>query len=219
MKHLFIYIFYLCLLSVCVHARPISYPGAWTVMQKNNWESSRLHVHYSPKKTYSVGSVIEYFHNSHHKDILAQLNYLVKRKNTPYTQANIYAKTSIGAKFTPQKQHLVYQASLDADWESRRYFSSFSTRFSYVNAIDAGSFHHHARIGIAPYVADYGNLHTWFMLQADFFPQSLANSFEGIYQNNQLIISALCRFFKGIYLFEIGINENKDLLLNWIVRL
>ena len=49
-------IVFLFFMSICsLGARPISYPGGWTVMQMNDFNSHSLHVHYTPSSKYSFG--------------------------------------------------------------------------------------------------------------------------------------------------------------------
>ena len=60
------------------------------------------------------------------------------------------------------------------------------------------------QIGIAPYLCDYGDLHTWIMLK------SKKNSLE----NNWTTYPAL-KFFKGNTLIEVGYHKK----INWDVHL
>ena len=64
-------------------ARPVSYPGGWTLMQMNDADASTLHVHYSPTARYSVGYKAEYWNDKDWQFHGAQLNYLLKRWNKP----------------------------------------------------------------------------------------------------------------------------------------
>ena len=70
-------------------------------------------------------------------------------------------------------------------------------------------FQQSARVGVAPYVAGYGNLHTWLMLQVTHTPE-----FEG----DEVIATPLVRFFKGANLAEFGVSSNKRFLFNFIAR-
>ena len=47
--------------SVSAMARPVSYPGGWTVMQFNDAYKHSLHVHVSPTAKYSIGYKAEYW--------------------------------------------------------------------------------------------------------------------------------------------------------------
>ena len=62
-----------------INARPISYQGGWTVMQKNDFNRHSLHTHYSPSINYSVGYRAEYWRKREWSFHGIQLNYLIKR--------------------------------------------------------------------------------------------------------------------------------------------
>ena len=199
-------------MSDSAHARPVSYPGGWTLMQMNDKGSNALQLHYSPTARYSIGYRGEYFRDSTWQFHGAQVNYLVNRWNNVGSQANLYLKSSIGLAY--REHHASdYQAKpagtlgIAWDWETRRYFTSYENR--YVNAGDANRFYQQsARIGIAPYIGDYGDIHTWLMLQVDHEPS----------QDESISITPLVRLFKGETLVEAGISTRKEALLNWVVR-
>ena len=44
-----------------INARPISYPGGWTLMQANDYSKHNFHLHYSPSIDYSIGYRAEYW--------------------------------------------------------------------------------------------------------------------------------------------------------------
>ena len=77
-------------------ARPISYPGGWTVMQMNDFNSHSLHVHYTPSSKYSFGYRGEYWRKKDWQFHGGQFNYLIKRLNNPKSQANLYLKSGLG---------------------------------------------------------------------------------------------------------------------------
>ena len=192
-------------------ARPISYPGGWTIMQSNNWQLSRLHGHYSPNINNSIGVAVERYHETGRYNVNLQWNYLLGRKNTKTSQANLYLKTQGGIAIEDGKTQPNASIGIAGDWETRRYFASYEAVGRYAGEFNAGSFHHKARIGIAPYVAEYGGLHLWIMVQAD-------HNLEALDQDNRLIFTPLIRVFKGDYLGEFGVNTNGDVMVNWIVR-
>ena len=96
-------------------------------------------------------------------------------------------------------------AAVSADWETRRVFVSWDSR-----ARDYGidqSVSHAARIGLAPYVAEFGALHSWAMLQVENHPEA----------DNPLQVTPLLRFFRGPLLVEAGYTlEEERFLLNWV---
>lgn len=207
MRYILLFLFFV---SQAAMARPISYPDGWTIMQHNNWEESRLHVHYTPDRKNSLGVVIENENDSDRYDVKGQWNHLLYRNNQKQSQANVYLKTQAGIAFEGDEKEPVASAHLAGDWETRRYFVSYEAHVEKAGNLDDGSFHQHGRIGIAPYVAEYGNIHTWLMLQAEHHPEEKGDE--------QLIVTPMVRVFKGDYLGEVGINSNGDGMFNWVVR-
>ncbi len=193
-------------------ARPISYPGGWTVMQSNNWELSRLHIHYSPEKNYSIGLSVEDFRQSDLYNINFQWNYLLNRRNTKNSQRNMYLRTQLGVISDDDRVEERIAMGFSLDWETRRYFLSYDNEVRYADVFDNGSFHQKARAGIAPYIAGYNKLHTWIMLQVEHHPE------QPELKDTKFLVTPLLRFFKGSYLFEIGADNDSDVLFNWIVR-
>ena len=189
-------------------ARPVSYPGGITLMQTNDMLSSNLHIHYSPSIDYSIGYKGEYWRDDDWQFHGLQLNNLVKRWNKPASQANFYVKS--GAGFIKPKDgetELAGFTGLSVDWENRRYFTQYENRYYHAGDIDQ-FYSQKARLGIAPYMGDYGDLHTWLMLQVDHMPTA----------EDSLTVTPLVRLFKGEYLTEIGVNNRGEALLNIVIR-
>ncbi|MEM9102264.1 MAG: hypothetical protein AAGB12_08065 [Pseudomonadota bacterium] len=196
------------ILPAAVWARPVSYPGGITLMQMNDFDTSSIHMHYSPTANYSLGYKGEYWRNDDWHFQGVQINYLIKRWNKPASQANVYLKSGTGWAFDKDnKNNLAAFTGVSLDWEDRRFFTSYSNRF-----LEAGQitqfFTQNARVGIAPYMGDYGDLHTWLMLQIDHQPE----------KENALTTTFLARFFKGEYLVELGVTQDGDALMNFIIR-
>ena len=191
-------------------ARPVSYPGGWTAMQMNNGDMSSLHLHYSPTFQDSIGLYSErnWGEDWHFTGI--QYNRLVKRWNTPDSQANLYFKAAAG-QADPFGDGADVDAAgfigVGADWETRRWFVSYEGR-AYDLGFDQDA-RQSARIGVAPYIGDYGDLHTWLMLQVENQPEA----------ETPTTLTPLVRFFYDVQLLEIGYTpETEELMLNWIVR-
>ena len=190
-------------------ARPVSYPGGATVMQKNNGFYSSIHAHYSPTFQDSIGLYSErnWAEDWHFTGV--QYNRLVKRWNEKNSQANLYFKGGIGQAdaFGEGGVDFASFAGVAADWETRRLFTSYEAR-----AYDLGfdqTFRQSARIGVAPYIGDYGDLHTWLMLQVENQPES----------ETPTTLTPLVRFFYDVQLVEIGYTpETERFMANWIVR-
>lgn len=202
-----------CLLwAVPALARPVSYPGGWTLMQLNDGSSHSLHVHYSPTARYSIGYKAEYWRESEWQFHGAQFNYLAKRWNAPASQANVYIKSGLGAAYSDAGRfdgevNPAGFIGLAFDWEDRRYFTSYENRYTHAGNIDT-FYMQKARVGIAPYIGDYGDLHTWLMLEVDHNPT----------RRDNVLVTPLVRFFKGEYLTEAGVSHKGDVLFNFVVR-
>tara|TARA_B100001778_G_C18506971_1_gene592334 strand:- start:244 stop:939 length:696 start_codon:yes stop_codon:yes gene_type:complete len=205
------------LLTISASARPISYPKSWTLMQKYNWEKAQLHIHYSPNIKNSLGILSAYYYNEKAKLNAFQWNYLISRNNQKRSQSNLYSKLHLGAiekkirnaNFRENKFHATY--SLSYDWETRRNFFLYNSGLDYEDSTERFSYFQKVRIGVAPYIAPYGKIHTWIMLQIEHTPEEFVSE-------NQFIIASILRFFKGDILCEIGVDSNNKILFNSIIR-
>ena len=208
----FIKIFVLLVISPVVWSRPVSYPGGWTMMLMNNSDRNSVHIHYSPTARYSVGYRGEYWRDREFFIHALQVNNLVKRWNGPASQANIYLQSGLGLAVDDNEQYddqteTVFFTGLAADWENRRFFVSYQNRYTEAN--DLGDFFFQsARFGVAPYIGDYGDLHTWLMLDVRHSPESPDN----------VVITPLVRLLKGVNMIEAGVSDNSDITFNWVRR-
>ena len=188
-------------------SRPISYPGGWTIMQLNNSQKNRIHIHYSPKVNYSLGVAFE--KRSDNQRLNIQLNTLIYRHNTKYSQGNLYLKTQSGIMSDNQQKNINTIITIAGDWETRRYFTHYKFSSEYFPQYQS-QINQKIRLGIAPYVANYGAIHSWFMIQINStFKNKKTHNYE---------ITPLIRLFKGTILTEIGLSLNKKLMLNIVKR-
>lgn len=190
-------------------ARPVSYAGGWTLMQDNNGMYSSLHAHYSPTATDSIGLYVE--QNQEMDTTFTGLQYtrLARRWNAPQSQGNLYLHLGAGAAdpFGSGETEFGSFAGVSADWETRRVFVSYDSRVRDYGENETLS--HAARLGIAPYVAEFGGFHTWAMVQVENTPDA----------DEPLTVTPLLRFFQGPLLVEAGYTlEDEEFLLNWTWR-
>jgi hypothetical protein len=197
----------LLVLPSAVQARPVSYPGGWTLMTTNDVDSNSLHIHYTPDPKNSFGIRHEYMRRAEANADFIQHNHLLKRWNGEGSQANAYIKSGIGVAYDGDDTEAAAFTGLAADWENRRYFTSYENRFLTAGDIDKYA-KHKARIGIAPYIGDVGDLHTWLMIQAD-YDAGAKDNFSA---------TPLVRFFKGADMLEAGYNLDGGGLLNYVHR-
>ena len=210
-------IFLAALLSVLgiVHvaqARPVSYPGGWTAMLMNDGTKHSSHIHYSPTVNTSVGYKFEYWRDQRVALHAVQVNNLLKRWNNPDSQANLYLKSGIGmarsqADDVDHQTRAAGFTGVAADWENRRFFVSYQNRYTELGGID-DFYQQSARIGVAPYIGDYGDLHTWLMLQVEHMPE----------HKDRATVTPIARLFKGAHLLEAGVSNHNNVLFNYIFR-
>ena len=200
------------LLSLCLNnliARPVSYSGGLTFMSYNDYYRNTLLTHYSPTSKISYGYMIQYWQNKEYWINAFNVNYLAKRVNKKYSQANLYLKGGFGLLNTNynNKNELVSYGELALDWETRRYFTSYAASFIKSESVDS-TLMQKSRIGIAPYIAGYGALHTWLMYELQNMPE----------YKDTLISNFVLRLFKSTNLLELGIDQNKNTTINFIKR-
>ena len=112
-----------------VHARPVSYPGGWTVMLKNDGNVNRIHTHFSPTHKFSLGFNGEYWHDEEFILNTFQINNLIKRWNKRNSQANFYIKSGFGFAYSDKAEldgevKISGFSGISFDWENRVIFSS-----------------------------------------------------------------------------------------------
>tara|TARA_B110000438_G_C15565608_1_gene543087 strand:- start:179 stop:751 length:573 start_codon:yes stop_codon:yes gene_type:complete len=141
-------------------ARPISYVGGHTLMLKTSEQSDNIYWHFTPNINYSMGLDYQQDKVSNEYFPSARFTYLLNRKNTDTSQRNLYVKTGVG--LTNSNNHFY---ALTGDWETRRLFVGFSAKKTAGVGYDL--FEQSVKIGLAPYLGDYGDLHTWLMIETN----------------------------------------------------
>ena len=191
-------------------ARPVSYPEGWTLMLKNDRFNNSLHAHYTTDIRHSVGLRLVYDRERDFVFAGGQANRLFKRWNNPDSQANWYGRVAVGGAFDEGGNRGDDEAvfiGTSIDWENRRWFTEAAVEYW-----DAGVYGDwsswHGRLGVAPYIANTGSLHTWFMVE-------LHNRPENDDPNG---VTGLVRFFKGETLVELGVDDEGEALVNLIQR-
>lgn len=200
------------LIPMTAQARAVSYPDAWTVMLRNDAEINSVHIHYTPDTQHSIGLRLRLDRDADALFTGLQINRLFKRWNEIDSQANFYGRIAVGQVSDQSRlnreDELGLFAGLSADWETRRYYISGA-----VEHWDQGDFgtksSAHGRLGIAPYVANTGALHTWFMIEGHYRPDD---------RDDEYGATAIVRFFKGPALLELGIDDDGEPAINYVHR-
>ena len=187
----------LLIISFGLDARPISYTGGSTIMSFSDNIKDSLYYHYSPSYKYSVGieNIRDKYFNDNYSYV--RFTYLLNRKNTENSQRNLYLQSGISSKGFNE-----FFYGMHGDWETRRLFVGFGLKETKRKIHDYSEQYY--QIGVAPYLGDYGDLHTWIMIKAK------ENSLE-----NKWSTYPVLKFFKGNVLVEFGYGEKTE----WDVHL
>lgn len=186
-----IFLFFL-LVAMNIDARPISYQGGSTLISISDNMKDSLYYHYSPSHKYSLGleSVNDKFFNERYTYM--RLTYLLNRKNTKHSQRNLYFQS--GASLTNSEDNF---HGIHGDWETRRLFTGFGYKKIAYNINNYVEQYYQA--GFAPYLGEYGDLHTWLMMKRR------KNTMTGGWNSYPII-----KLFKGNFLIELGYDSKTD---------
>ena len=149
----------LLIISFGLDARPISYSGGSTIMSFSDNIKDSLYYHYSPSYKYSVGieNIRDKYFNDNYSYV--RFTYLLNRKNTENSQRNLYLQSGISSEGFNK-----FFYGMHGDWETRRLFVGFGLKETKRKIHDYSEQYY--QIGVAPYLGDYGDLHTWIMIKA-----------------------------------------------------
>lgn len=151
-----------------------------------------IYYHYSPSYKYSIG--IEKINDKVLDDrySYARLSYLLDRKNTEYSQRNLYFQSGISSIGLDN-----YFYGIHGDWETRRWFVGFG--YKNLDKKIKKYREQYYQFGVAPYVGDYGDLHTWIMLKTK------ENSLDKDWMTYPTL-----KFFKGNILIEFSYHKKTE---------
>jgi hypothetical protein len=182
----------LLIISFGLDARPISYSGGSTIMSFSDNIKDSLYYHYSPSYKYSVGieNIRDKYFNDNYSYV--RFTYLLNRKNTENSQRNLYFQSGINSEGFNKSFY-----GMHGDWETRRLFVGFGLKETKKKIHDYSEQYY--QIGVAPYLGDYGDLHTWIMIKAK------ENSLE-----NKWSTYPVLKFFEGNVLKEFGYGEKTE---------
>ena len=174
------------------YARPISYPGGITVMGFSDNMKDSVYAHYSPSHLYSFGIESKKDKYTQSDYSYLRFTYLLDRKNTEKSQRNFYFQSGINPDGIDN-----YFLGIHGDWETRRLYTGFS--YKNVRLKTQTYQDKFFQLGIAPYLGEYGDLHTWLMVKAK------KNSID-----NDWSVYPMLKLFRGDFLVEIGYNKKTN---------
>lgn len=193
----------LIFLPSLAQARPVSYPEGWMAMTTNDGMENSAMLSYSPTAQNAFGVRTDYMRSDETWLHTLTYNRLLKRWNSSGSQANTYLMTGVGIGDDHGDIAPAGFLGMEADWETRRYYLSYENRFI-TSQVNEQYFDQKARVGIAPYIGDYDDVHTWLMFQVQNNPKS----------DDKFVVTPLVRIFNTEFLTEVGYSSNKTLLFN-----
>lgn len=191
-------------------AHPVPYQGAIGVMTWNQPFMSDTWLTYSFRPDMAVAGRFMRMNmpEGEFRYSGAQLDYLLFRDNGIDHQANIYVYGGGGGVHFQDNTGGAAFYGIEADAENRKYFGLIKAE--QMNTSIGPDFSHvEGRLGIAPYEAEYNELASWLMVQAQWHP-SLERKF---------VLTPLARFFYKSALWEVGVSTDGDWMLNFMFHL
>jgi hypothetical protein len=136
------------------------------------------------------------------------VGFLVKRWNNLGSQANIYANLGYGFERRNGQTSGALNTELQADWESRKYY--LAAEFQAVRLVERDPYNlMRVRAGFAPYLVEFDQLHSWFIVQAE---RNSAVSAE-------TEITPLIRLFYQNVLIEVGMSLKGETNFNFMIHI
>ncbi len=193
-------ILFFFLVSNSGETRPISYSGGSTAMTFSDNMKNSIYYHFSPSHKYSLGieAIEDKFFGSNYSYF--RFTYLLDRKNTQNSQRNLYFQSGVSSKGFDN-----FFYGIHGDWETRRLFFGFSLK--QVENEKKDYYDQSYQLGFAPYIGNYGDLHTWIMLKTK------RNSLMSEWSTYPVL-----KFFKGNVLMEFGYNDKTEWDLHLMYR-
>ncbi len=197
----------LILMPAAVLAHPVSYGGATGVMTWNQPFMSDSWVTYSFRPDTAIAGRFMRMQMKEGELNYSglQLDYLLKRWNGDNYQANIYIYGGGGHVTLDEKIGNGSLGGAEADIENRKYYALIKAE-SMRPTVGEDFNHVEARLGIAPYEAEYNEMASWFMVQAQWHPRL----------EKKFVLTPLARIFYKSFLLETGVSLDGDWMMNFM---
>lgn len=197
-------------LTTPANAMSVSYQGSVGLMGWNSPTVTQWVANYSV--TPWVAPAIEYFGLRGGKGdrelYFPQVGLLLKRWNNEGSQANIYINAGYGIDRKDGKNSGALNTEVQVDWETRRYYLDVelqSVRLVKSNPYNFGRF----RAGFAPYLAEFEQLHSWLIMQAE----------RSDYFGSETSVTPLIRLFYQNVLIELGTSLKGEMNFNFMIHI
>jgi hypothetical protein len=187
-------------------AHPVIFKGGTVLETEQNPDLQHLGTSYTfHQKTAAAFEYLK-FNNAKTEFYFGKLNYRLYRYNGDEAQANIYLTLGSGQRRENQNLTNSNLAQIHLDWENRDYYVSGFQKYISQKDLDP-IWHSRARLGLAPFRADYNDINVWFITQ---FDKMNGENWE---------TTPLMRTYYKTILWEIGASLNGNYQLNLMFHL
>lgn len=206
-------LFFLSLLTLVTTAlaHPVSYKGSIGVMGYHSPVLTHNQLNYSLSHRIAMGA--HYFTRpelDNREASYLSANFLVHRWNGTGLQANIYAIAGAGYdQIASDNSSASGLTALQFDIENRKYYF-LAKQLRTLGDDNQGLNQTLLRLGFAPYVGRFEDLHSWFIVEWK------RNKFSDGFLLEDT--TALLRFFYKNLLFEVGQSFNGFTKFNYIIH-
>lgn len=195
------------LISAVANAHPVAYQGSTGFMGYYSKGMTDVEINHSLRYWFAPAvQMLRFTEGASSPDyFLGKLNFLLFRKNAEDYQANVYVHG--GAGYSRLQERSIFHTGVTADAENRRLYSLVEW-----NILQNSRFTEQrwwkARVGFAPYIANFDGIHSWVILEAN--QQSTGNT--------KVEFVPTLRFFYQNLLWEIGSSLSGEVHLNHIIH-
>lgn len=192
-------------------AHPVAYADSNSIMTWNSKEMSDwMYTHtFTPYYSLSARTTRILTSEGERRFYIPHFNFLAKRWNELDSQANIYLSFGHGGEEVSHSLKDVSLLAVETDWESRKYYVSFRQEALLVYKKRGSNLYMtKLRAGFAPYLAQFNELNSWFILEAE-------KTNKGI---ESYTLTPYVRLFYRNVLTEIGVSQNGDAHFNFMIH-
>lgn len=195
-----------CGLPLEAAARPVSFVGSKMVMLSGQSMMSSLSVDTTLGRGVALGATYGWMQRR--SDVLdhaaVDLNLLLWRLNGQGYQANAFLLGNAGVLLERGAARPAGALSLEVDAESRRFYALAQVR--YLRSLDGRTedVQGVARVGAAPFVAEFTEINPFFIVQYQYLPR---------FAQAHVVTPMLRLLYRGV-LLEVGISLRGEPLVN-----
>lgn len=204
-------LFFGCLFvfGVRLEAHPVAYQGSIGVMSNYQGERTDFQVNYSAYRRLALGADVTHIQRNSSDSYygMGRVNMRLYRRNEMNSQGNVYAYIGTGVHDVDGLQKGAGTAGFQMDWESRQRYVLLAGQ-SLISSGQKPDQQISARIGAAPYLAEYDGLHSWLMLQAMYESYGIP----------QFSLTPFIRQFYKNVLWEFGVSLKGQMMFNTIIH-